>query len=311
MNISIVIPAYNESGSITFCIKELLSTVDNLPDIDEVQIIVIDDHSTDNTFGIVSHMTDPRILCLRLSKRSGSHTAIRAGLRETNGDAVLCISADGQEDPGCLKQMLDKWNSGDKIIWALRQNRDNEPLFVHLPAKIFYKTLLFLASSGQLQVDMSRADICLLDKSVVSAINSCLERNTSLIGLITWLGFKQNSVEYKRRERISGSSKWDFRSKMVLAKDWIVAFSGIPLKVASVMGILIAILGMFYAIFIIINKLFFGGPVEGWASLVVLVLVLSGIQLTILGIIGEYLWRNLDETRKRPLFFIEERSNEK
>lgn len=311
MKISFVIPAYNESGNITFCIKELLSTVDELPDIDEVQIIVVDDHSTDNTFGVVSRMNDSRILCLRLSRRSGSHTAIRAGLREANGDTVLSISADGQEDPGCLKQMLEKRNSGNRIIWALRKNRDNESPFLHLPAKIFYKTLFFLAGSGQVQVDMSRADICLLDKSVVSAINSCPERNTSLIGLIIWLGFKQDSVEYDRRERISGSSKWNFRSRMVFARDWIVAFSGIPLKFASAMGILIAILGMLYAVFVIINKLFFGGPVEGWSSLIVLVLVLSGMQLTILGIVGEYLWRNLDETRKRPLFFIEKRSDGK
>jgi len=311
MNLSVVIPAYNERDNIIGTVEELLSVVGKIPDIDTVQIIVVDDHSSDNTFDVVSRMYDPRIACLRFSRRSGSHTALRAGIRETNGDAVLCISADGQDDPRCLEEMLARWRNGDNIIWALRHDRNKESALIRLPAQIFYKTLFWLAGSGQRQVDLSRADFYLLDRTVVDAINSCRERNTSLFGLIAWLGFKQGFVYYDRRQRVSGSSKWNFRSRILLAKDWIVAFSGVPLRIASSVGILTAVSGICYAIFVVVNKLFFGNPVPGWTSLIVLVLILSGVQLTILGIIGEYLWRNLDEARSRPLFFIEKRTGHK
>lgn len=307
MNISVVIPAYNESGNIARTIEELKSVLGNIADVDGIQIIVVDDHSSDDTFEEVLRMGDPRVACIRLSRRSGSHKCIRAGLRESGGDAVLCISADGQDDPSCLGDMLGKRRNGSNIVWALRNKRNSESLSVRLPAKIFYKTLLRLTGSEQTQVDLSRADFYLLDRSVVEAINSCPEKNTSLFGLIAWLGFKQDFVYYERRERFSGSSKWSFRSRLQLAKDWIVAFSGLPLRVASSLGFMSAIVGVIYAVIVVINRLLFNITIKGFATTVILILVLGGIQLTILGIIGEYLWRNLEESRNRPLYFIEKR----
>jgi polyisoprenyl-phosphate glycosyltransferase len=158
------------------------------------------------------------------------------------------------------------------------------------------------------KIDLSRADFFLLDRIVVDAINSCAERNTSLFGLIAWLGFNQDSVEYERRRRLSGRSKWRFTSRFRLAKDWIIAFSGVPLKIASLFGIIMSAIGGLGAIYIIIDKLFFTYILAGWTTIVVLILMMSGIQLTILGVVGEYLWRNLDESRKRPLYFIEKSS---
>jgi glycosyltransferase involved in cell wall biosynthesis len=307
MNISVVIPAYNERGNIARTIEELKSVLGNIADVAGIQIIVVDDHSSDDTFEEVFRMGDPRVTCIRLSRRSGSHKCIRAGLRESVGDAVLCISADGQDDPSCLADMLGKWRNGSNIVWALRNNRNSESLSVQLPAKIFYKTLLRLTGSEQTQVDLSRADFYLLDRSVVEAINSCPEKNTSLFGLIAWLGFKQDYVNYERRERFSGSSKWSFKSRLQLAKDWIVAFSGLPLRVASSLGFMSAIVGVIYAVIVVINRLLFNITIKGFATTVILILVLGGIQLTILGIIGEYLWRNLEESRNRPLYFIEKR----
>lgn len=308
MNLSVVIPAYNESSNIKITLAELLSTIERTPDIDKVQIIVVDDHSSDETFDIVAQVNDPRISCLRLSRRSGSYTALRAGLKEADGDAVLCISADGQDDPSCIRAMLKKWRNGARIVWALRKSRKDEPWHIKKPAEMFYKVLGWTGGHSDSPVDLSRADFCLLDRIVVDAINTCDERNTSIFGLIIWAGFTHDFVEYERRKRMFGRSKWNFQSRMNYAKDWIIAFSGLPLKLMSVMGILVAILGFLYAVYIIIDVVFFSKPVEGWASTIVTVLFLGGIQMIMLGIIGEYLWRNIEESRKRPLCFIEKKT---
>jgi len=302
--LSIIIPAHNESNNINATMEEILAITGKMHDIDKTEVIVVDDHSSDNTYDVVDNMNDSRVSCLRLSRQSGSHTALRAGLMKADGDIVLCISADGQDDPNCLNQMLLKLCSGCNIVWALRKSRDNESVILRLFAKTFYKILLRLIGSDQSGIDLSRADFYILDRPVLNAIKSCTERNTSLFGLISWLGFKQEFVEYERRERKSGLSKWSYRSRLRLAKDWIIAFSGLPLKLMTVAGFIVAFIGFSYATFLIINS-FLKNPIAGWSSIMVAVLVLGGIQMIMLGVAGEYLWRNLDESRKRPLYFIE------
>jgi dolichol-phosphate mannosyltransferase len=160
-------------------------------------------------------------------------------------------------------------------------------------------------SNDLLNIDLSNADFYLLSRKTVNAINQCQERNTSLFGLIIWLGFKQTGVTYKRRERFSGKSKWNFSSRMRLAKDWIIAFSGIPLKMITYIGIGTAILGFAYAIFIFICALL-KYTTPGWAEAVIITLVVCGAIMTMLGVMGEYMWRTLEETRTRPLYFIED-----
>jgi len=135
MNLSVVIPAYNESDNIYSTVTEILSIADKISGIGKTDIIIVDDHSSDGTYDSVVKMGDPRVKCVRLSRSSGSHVAIRAGLKEASGDAVLCISADGQDDPACLKAMLEKWRKGAHIIWALRKTRDNEPWYIKKPAR--------------------------------------------------------------------------------------------------------------------------------------------------------------------------------
>jgi len=303
MSLSIIIPAYNESLNIKVIINELLNVLSRTDFSNKYEIIVVDDHSTDNTYHIVESFNDTRIKCIRLSRRSGSHIALRAGIANAKGNAVLCISADGQDNPNILEEMLKKWKEGVHIVWALRKERKKTFLFKR-SALIFYKTLELLTNTKKSKIDLSRADFHLLDKKVVDAINHCTERNTSLFGLINWLGFKQDYVEYERRKRKYGKSKWSLSTRFLLAKDWIIAFSGLPLKLMTVIGIIVALIGFLYALFIIIYSLM-GNPVKGWPSTIVIILVLGGLQMIMLGIVGEYLWRNLDESRKRPLFFIE------
>lgn len=309
MKISIVVAAYNESGNIKATIQEFFSVLNKISDIEGIEIIVVDDHSRDNTFGLIKEMNDPRVKSLRLSRRCGSHIALRAGIKEATGSAVLCISADGQDDPNCFKEMLEKWRSGVSVVWALRKIRKGEPWYIRKPAELFFKLLLWLLNKEKIGIDLFRADFFLLDRSVVNAINACPERNTSLFGLILWLGFKQDSIEYNRRIRLSGSSKWSFRSRFNLAKDWIIAFSGLPLKIMPVFGFFVALSGFLYALYVILNA-YLGNPIAGWSSIMVAVLFLGGVQMIMLGIAGEYLWRNLDESRKRPLYFIEKKTTE-
>lgn len=308
MNISIVIPTYNENENIKLTVQELIGIISKMSGIDKLEIIVVDDHSTDNTFDVIKKMNDSRVKCLRLSRRCGSHTAIRAGLRETRGDVVLCISADGQDDPSCLNNMLEKWHNGARVVWALRANRHGDPWHIQIFAKLFYKLLIWLGGAGEINIDISRANFCLLDRVVSEAINRCSERNTSLFGLIIWLGFNQDYVEYQRRKRKVGKSNWNFMMQLRLAKDWIVGFSGLPITLIIIIGIIVTAVGFLYALYLAISFIQ-DKALQSWSLIMASILFLGGIQMIILGVIGEYLWHNLDETRHRPLFLIEKRSD--
>ncbi len=308
MKLSVVIPALNEAENIEQTIKELLAAINASSDLVAThELIIIDDHSEDHTFERASGVGAVNLRVIRLSRRSGSHMAIRAGLANATGDAVLCISADGQDDPSVLRHMLDRWQQGNNIVWALRKNRADESLAQRLFARFFYRLLGWFGSAPA-GIDLSRADFYLLDRKVVAAINACPERNTSLFGLVAWLGFRQGGVEYDRKRRRAGRSGWNFNSRLRLATDWIVAFSGVPLKLMTVAGFLIAGVGFLYALLVIARSLLLGSPLVGWASTMTAILVLGGGQMMMLGILGEYLWRTLDESRSRPGYFIEQDS---
>jgi polyisoprenyl-phosphate glycosyltransferase len=303
MKLSVVMPAFNEQENIGLVVAELMKILPSIDGLTDYEIVVVDDHSNDATSEVVHQLGNDRARCLRLSRRSGSHTAIRAGLAYATGDAVLCISSDGQDNPQVLTEMIAKWRQGAQIVWAIRKSRQ-ETFKDKMAAVLFYYTLRLFANSGQSSIDLANADFYLLDRKAVDAINACQERNTSLFGLIIWIGFRQDAVAYDRRERWNGKSKWSFKSRLRLAQDWIMAFSGIPLKLMTYLGITAAVIGFLYAIFILVAAIK-GYTTPGWAESVLLMLVGGGVLLIMLGIIGEYLWRTLDETRKRPLFFIE------
>lgn len=303
MKFSVVIPAYNEAANIERVISELEKTISSCADITSHEILIIDDHSSDGTFSVVKDLHQTHIKCFRLSRRSGSHTALRAGIKKATGDLVLCISADGQDNPAVLNEMLGKIKTGSHTVWAIRISR-NEPFASKIFASLFYK-MLNVFTQEKSKINLANADFYLLSKKVVNAINSCEEKHTSLFGLIIWLGFKQDSVNYERRERISGESKWNFKSRMRLAKDWVIAFSGLPLKAITYIGMIAAGIGFAYAIFLVFYTIL-GYARPGWAEAVIIALISDGIRMIMLGIIGEYLWRTHEETRKRPLYFVEE-----
>lgn len=308
MKLSVVIPAFNEADNLPTTISEVIRSLESAGYRDNWEIIVVDDHSDDDTYTVTAGYGNPSVRCIRLSRRSGSHTAIRAGLSQTGGSAVLVLSADGQDDPSIVNRMLEKWQNGSHVVWALRKARD-EKVTQKFFALAFYAVIRWLGTTNPKQIDMARADFFLLDRTAVDAINSCPERNTSLFGLIEWIGFHTDFVEYDRRPRQAGTAKWNFRGRVGLAWDWITGFSGVPLRLIAIAGALTAGVGFLYALFIVYHRLTHPETPAGFAETVVLILVLSGMQMFMLGVIGEYLWRNIEQSRRRPNYFIEKRSD--
>lgn len=304
--LSVVIPAYNEARNVAAVVEQLQQVIARCPDIREYEVLFVDDHSSDSTFQTVRSLENPKVHCMRLSRRSGSHTALRAGLSVAKGDLTLCVAADGQDDPSILTEMIERLKNGYDVVWGVRRRRE-EPLFSKWVTALAYKIIKLCSGTESSGIDLARADFFILSRKVIDAIRACPERNTSFWGLLLWLGFKQGSVEYDRKSRLQGDSKWSARRKARLFLDWIIAFSGVPLKLITFMGLMTAGLGFLYALFIIFYKLL-GYAQPGWAETVVLILVLGGAQMMMLGVLGEYLWRTLDETRSRPLFFIEDQT---
>lgn len=299
--ISIVIPAYNEKNNIGKTIKDLKAVLSQTPG--GYEIIIVDDHSSDDTFAEVMSLKSEQVKGIRLSHRAGPHNAIRAGFQFAKGEGAMCLGADGQEDYSVLPQMIKLWREGHDVIWGLRKKRE-EPLRARIVNGLFYKILEWVNPSGYTGIDLLRADFFLIGRKVINAVNASSERNSSLFGLVLWMGFKQGFVEYDRNERRSGRSKWSFARRLKLATDWIISFSGVPIRFMTGVGMATALLGFIYAGVIILNR-WFGHPVEGWSSILVLILLIGGVQMVMLGMLGEYLWRSFDQTKNRPLFLVE------
>ncbi len=305
MKLSVVIPAFNEYNNIDYVLKELKDLLNDGSLVDKYQIIVVDDHSTDGTFSKVKSFKDHNVTAIRLSRQSGSHNAIRAGLSICDGDAAFCLSADGQDDPKIISKMLSRLTNSVQVVWAERDNTD-EPFASNLLRFFFYLALKLTSTKSS--IDPSKADYFLIGRKMIDTINSCSERNTSLYGLISWIGFDQVCLSYARRSRRTGKSKWNFKSRFKLASDWIISFSGIPLRLITYLGFITSVVGLIYASYIIaLGMLELTTP--GWAETVIITLVLGGVQMIMLGVTGEYIWRTLDESRKRPPFIIEDTSN--
>ncbi|MBI4688809.1 MAG: glycosyltransferase family 2 protein [Nitrospirae bacterium] len=298
--ISIIIPTYNEEENIS-AIYEKLSEVFGIAEY-SFEFIFIDDGSTDNSFSILKNLSDKdsHVKVIRFSRNFGSHAACLAGLMYSKGDACTFISADMQDPPELIFELIEKWKRGFEVVIGVREWEEKS---MRLFPRIYYKLVRKFALKNMPEMG---TDVFLIDRKVVDAVTSMKEKNTSIFGLILWSGFKQTIITYKKGSRYKGVSKWTPGKKIKLFIDTFVSFSFFPIRIISVIGILIALFGFLYATFIVFNKLFFAKPIEGWASLMVVLLVVFGIQLIMLGILGEYLWRSFDESRRRPPFIVAE-----
>ena len=302
--ISIIIPVFFNENTLNPLSKRLSDFANSMPEHD-FEFIYVDDGSKDASYEKLKQLADldSRIKVIKLVRNFGSEMAIYCGISHAEGDCVGFIAADLQDPPEALKPMIDLWESGIPIVLATRKDRKGDPIFTRLFSYVFntlFKLIVYPDFSPQ------GIGFFLVDRKVASTLLQCQERNSHLIGLIIWTGFPYETVDYDRIDRKDGVSRWSFRKKVKYFLDAFVGFSYIPLRITSSLGLLLAFFGGIYAIFVLINRLLNNIIVPGWTTLTIMTLFLSGIQLIMLGVIGEYLWRNFDATRNRPMFIVDE-----
>jgi polyisoprenyl-phosphate glycosyltransferase len=305
--VSIVIPCFCESKNLPILYDRMLAALKTV-DFDW-ELILIDDHSPDDTYAVASSLAakDKRLRVFRLARNSGSHVAIACGLEFSRGDAAVALAADLQDPPELVLNLVEKWKAGAQVVWAIREESVHEGFFAKRASGAYWFMLSRMLPQSALPLE--GADCFLLDRSAVEALNQCRETNFNIVGMIIWLGFRQTSIHYMKQKRIHGKTGWTFRKKIRQVIDSLTSFSHIPLRLISLVGVSLAFLGLAFAITVIIRYIFFGNSIVGWSSLMVAVLLLSGLQMIMLGIIGEYLWRCLDESRRRPRYIIEQSSD--
>lgn len=303
--ISLVTPAFNEAGNLA-ALHRRLAAVMAATGL-SWEWIVVDDHSADATFTAIKEIAaqDARAVGLRLARNSGSHAAILCGLAAAHGEAAIVLAADGQNPPEEIPRLIAAWRGGAAVVWAEKAN-SHSALADRLASRAFHGLLKRL--SGLETLTRAGSDFFLVSRPVIQVVNTLGERNTNVMALLAWIGFDQAAITYHRDARSGGSSGWTAAKKLKLFLDSVIGFSVRPLQAISVLGFVIATLGFGYAAIVIANGIV-GKPVEGWSSLMVVVLILGGVQMVMLGILGEYLWRALDESRGRPRYIIERRTD--
>jgi glycosyltransferase involved in cell wall biosynthesis len=301
MDISLVIPFYNEEPNIDRLFERVESVLAHLSMTYE--IICVNDGSRDNTLKSLldRHRRNSAIKVINLSRNFGKEIALTAGIDHAKGNAVIPMDADLQDPPELIEALIAKWQEGYDVVYATRRSRDGESWLKRFTANAFYKTI---AQMSQVPIPANTGDFRLLDRRVVEALKQMPERTRFMKGLFSWVGFKQISVLYDRSPRYKGTTKWNYWRLWNFAIDGITSFSFLPLKVWGYIGIVLSLITLLYAAFLVIRTLIFGIDVPGYASLMVAVLFLGGIQLITLGVIGEYLGRVYEEVKGRPLYLV-------
>jgi polyisoprenyl-phosphate glycosyltransferase len=307
IDLSIVIPLFNEEAVFSTLVERLRRFAERITPL-VVEIVLIDDHSSDRSPELLREVCreDARFRYARLARNSGSHVAVLAGLAQARGKCAVFLAADLQDPPELILQMLDLWRSGNHIVWAVREERDGVSKVDLLLANTFYRLLNLL---GEVHLPPRGSDFALLDRKAIDALVQSAGSHPSIGGEIARLGFSSAQIKYTKEKRAAGASKWTLKKKLTAFADAFVSFSYAPLRAMSYMGMLFSVLGFAYALLVAVLRLTAKTPVQGWSSLIVVVLVLGGVQMMMLGVLGEYLWRTLEAARQRPIYFLEETSD--
>jgi dolichol-phosphate mannosyltransferase len=300
--ISVIFPVYNEQANLPELYKRLDETVAKI-DKQEFEFIFVDDCSTDDSPAILKRLreSDARVRIVRFARNCGSHAAIAYGLNCCRGDAAIVLAADLQDPPSLIWGLIDEWNLGFQLVWGLRSKREGERFLTLLCSKMYYALMNWLTNVKMAPLG---SDVFLADRAVIEAFKRVTEKHTSVFMALAWLGFKQTKIEYTKDKRFAGQSKWRFGQKLKLTVDSLLAFSDVPIRYMSLFGVLTALLGFGYAGYVFWSYIH-GSPVEGWSSLIVAILILGGVQMIMLGVLGEYVWRTYDESRCRPRHIVE------
>ena len=301
--LSIVVPVYNEDEVLPMLHRRLLAAAGLVEG--GVEIVYVDDGSTDRTAQVLAQLrlACPWVSVVRFSRNFGKEQALTAGLQLARGDAVVLIDADLQQPPEMIPAMVAAWRDGADVVNMRRRDRAGEGLVRSTAATMFYR-LIGRLSDPPIPADIG--DFRLLSRRAVDALNQLPERNRFMKGLFAWIGFRQTMIDFDHGDRAAGRSKWDLGSLLHLALEGITAFSVMPLRIASYVGLASALLAFGYGLYFLVKALVLGDHVAGFPTLIVVVLMLGGLQLLAIGVIGEYLGRLCIESKRRPLFLVED-----
>jgi len=298
--VSIVIPSYNEEDNIHALVDRLVPILSRYP---AYEILLVDDGSADNTLEIIQRLSEQneKVKYLSFSRNFGHQMALKAGLDHATGDCVICMDADLQHPPELIDQMIGKWKEGYDVVYTVREDGTNVPFLKKGTARLFYT---FINRISNIKLDRGVADFRLLDRSVVEVFREINESSLFIRGMVSWVGFKQCAIKYRPENRFSGESKYSYGKMVSFALDGITSFSVKPLHLATLFGMTVSLLSFLYGLFAIFMSFFTDRVISGWTSVIVSVLFIGGLQLLMLGILGEYLGKLFIESKKRPIYII-------
>ncbi len=301
--LSIIVPVYNEQEVINETFKRLSGVFENY--FMDVEYIFINDGSKDNTYLKLREiaLANPCVRVINFARNFGHQIAITAGMDYAKGDAVVIIDADLQDPPEVILQMVEQWEQGYEVVYGKRLQREGETFFKKFTAKMFYR---FLDSMTDVKLPVDVGDFRLIDRKVCDAMKCLPERSRYVRGLVSWVGFKQTSVEYRREKRFAGETKYPLKKMLKLAGDGIFSFSYKPLKLATFAGMLVSIISFIYLIVVLIQRFVKNDIASGWASSMAVSLFFNGVMLIVIGIMGEYVGRIYEEVKARPLYIVGE-----
>jgi len=306
-DLSVIVSMYNEEDSLNSFFKAISQCLSELKGY-SYEIVCIDDGSIDKTYSLLKDYAkkDKHIKVIKFSRNFGKEYGMMAGLRFCRGRAAIPIDVDLQDPPELIEKFVKKWEEGYDMVYGIRSDRGSDTFFKRWTAKLFYKIYNLMTRSP---IPYNAGDYRLLDRKVINAILSLKERNIFMKGVFGWTGFKSVGVKYTRQKRFAGKSKWNYWKLWNFALDGITASTTFPLRIWSYLGSFLSAVGIMYAFYIILRTIIRGTDVPGYASLLVFILVLGGIQMVILGILGEYIGRIFIEVKNRPLYIVEDKVN--